>query len=162
MKLPPQAMLAFSIILALTAIAGFGYLFGKGIIDTLNDDVQNMPPEFSETYVYIATGLAGLVGGLVAAGFNQSLPPELTLTITSPLRKRITAVGSFIQPSQTPIQWREWLAVIYVAVYIIFGVAAIVLWAIEGEKDTPVLVKNLASVSFGLFLAIVRSLFSEP
>ena len=48
----------------------------------------------------------------------------------------------------------------YAIVYVLCGLGAIVVWA--ARKNSSQLVKNLASIAFGLFIAIARAYLSGP
>lgn len=122
-------------------------------------------PVFKDTYIYIANILAGLVGGIVAVGFGQSPPPSPVGDLNI-LSRNAVGVGNFItsnapqesrsQPSSTS---REMIGLIYAAVYVIMGLGAIIVWV--ASENTPDLLKNLATISLGMFLPIVTAFFKE-
>jgi hypothetical protein len=55
---------------------------------------------------------------------------------------------------------QEVLGLIYAIVYVLLAIAAIVTWVIYVAK-TPDLVKNLATVSMGMFVTIITAFFRE-
>jgi len=163
MAMDPRIRLALTVLISLLVIGGFAAVFAKGILDTWQ--AKGTVPPFSETYLYVATALAGLVGGLVAAGFGQKLPetpPGRDLAREaqpSRVARRLANLGAIVLPGQTQ-DWQRLMASLYAVVYILWGVLAIITWVAKSPV-CPDLVKNLASISFGLFLAIARGFLSE-
>jgi hypothetical protein len=161
-----RSVLVFS--MAILTLAGFAFLSGFAIYQTA---VMGQTPVFSEPYVYVANILAGLVGGVVAAGFGQALPPTTTL-LSNALQRNLHGLGNFIvankpKPSratstaaaqaQPPSSAKDKIAFIYVIVYLLCAVAAIVVWVVD--SNVPDIVKNLATVSIGMIVAIVTAFF---
>jgi hypothetical protein len=65
-----------SALLSILALAAFAWLYGGAIKHTLEARTEK-PPQFYQptpNVVYVATALAGLVGGFVASAFGQKLP----------------------------------------------------------------------------------------
>ncbi len=56
------------------------------------------------------------------------------------------------------------MTAVYSVAYLLVGLAAIITWAIQGNNATIDLIKNLATISLGLFVAIVSLFFklTEP
>ena|ERR1044071_128861 len=156
----PKSVLVFLIVLA--ALAGFLWLYCLAIYQTvMHDEV----PTFGDSYVYIANILSGVVGGIVAVGFGQSPPPAQSADLNL-LTRNAVGVGNFItdnppqgaHATQTP-RAQEIIGLIYAAVYVILGLAAIVVWV--ADERPPDLLKNLATVSIGLFIPITTAFFKE-
>lgn len=149
-------------LLVLFAIVGFASICCVAFYETLT---QNDVPPFSERFVYVANILTGLVGGIVAGGFGVT-PPSGVKGLWS---RNMAALGSFIVENQplargsasssagTP---KERIGAIYAFVYIIAGAIAIGIWLYDDK--TPDLVENLATVSIGMFVAIVAAFFRNP
>jgi hypothetical protein len=97
----------------------------------------------------LATGLTGLVGGIVAVALSQQ--------------------GEEIQQEGLPflsLSWKTQLAITYTMIYGLLGLGAVAVWiyvAAQGA-DPPDALKALASVALGLFIPIVRTYFipGEP
>jgi hypothetical protein len=104
---------------------------------------------------YLASALAGLVGGIVAAAFGQKLPKPLERNRAA---ERLNAFGRFLIPWDDA-KLRELLAAAYALVYIGMSVWAIVVWA-KGGEYMPKLISSLAVVSIGLFIAIITAYFN--
>lgn len=125
--------------------------------------------ERGEAYTLIATTLSGLVGGIAAMRFNEKLPviPKdqlvaLDSTSASPISitsaqggdATVAAIkdSTSISTSDSGI---EIVSSVYAILYIVLGCASVV--AYVTVKDVPEMVSNVATISFGLFLAIIRS-----
>src|SRR5687768_6667382 len=74
MKMSPSQKRLVASAIALVMIVGFGYMYGYAIY--LTWVATAAPIAFSPEYVYIATLLAGLVGGVAAMNFNENLPDD--------------------------------------------------------------------------------------
>jgi hypothetical protein len=162
----------FSGLLALVIVSAFGLMYLWTIVQTLRNRAN--PPTNSPQYVYVATALAGLVGGVFAMVFNEHLPTETVATRAtddgsgSPMvQKRIVygptsallALKNSVTP--TPDNLLSYVTSAFVAVYLVVGLAAIATWVIASDK-TPDLIKNLSLITIGLFIAIARSFFNLP
>ncbi len=155
--MPPQVRTVLTIVITLAVLAGFAALFCWGIYATWTATAK---PVFPETYLYVATALAGLVGGIVAAGFGQKLPESSAVTRPSRMARNITALGNFVLAGQA-FNAQQIVASIYAGVYVLLGLVAIITWVVKADVTSD-LVKSLASVAFGLFLAIAQTFFHEP
>lgn len=163
MTINPTVRLMLTILITILIIGGFAAVSIWGLVLTWQS--QDQPATFSDQYVYIATALAGLVGGLVAAGFGQRLPESDASRAAAGeppqgrMASRVAGLGRVVFPTDKKT-WQQIVASIYAIVYILVGVATIITWAMKGDA-CPLLVKNMATVSFGLFLAIARGFFTE-
>jgi hypothetical protein len=142
------------------ALLGFLLLYGRAFYLTLT---QIDLPVFSDTYVYIANTLAGLVGGIVAIGFGQSPPPTSTGDL-SLLSRNAVGVGNVITANRRGVRGpstrsREVMGLVYSLAYVLMGLGAIIVWVADDKP--PEIVKNLATLSIGLFLPIVTAFFKE-
>jgi hypothetical protein len=116
---------------------------------------------FGEPLTYIANGLCGLIGGIVAAGFGVSLPKPFREE-TSRYNRKMISLGHFIMTWKLRIdkeipEPKQLFGIIYAWVYMIAGIAAIVVWVKVGTPH-PVIV-NIATISFGLILVVVKNYF---
>ena len=50
---------------------------------------------------------------------------------------------------------------VYISGYFLIGIAAIIAW-VHADTNTPDLVKNLALIAIGLFVAIIRQFLNVP
>lgn len=166
-------------LVAFAALVGFVYMFGTGIVDTFTAPTDAPPKVYDEAFLYVATVLAGLVGGLVAVGFGQKYAlgefkkddgtegtkikvastNDVTEATASVTMLKFVSLGNLVMPSIS-INARAILASIYTLVYILCGVGAVFIWATRAAQ-TPDLVKNLATTFLGLALPIVIAWFSE-
>ncbi len=137
--------------LALAALLGFIYLYGQAMVEELALDTT---PVFSEGYTYVATILAGLVGGVAAMGLGQSAATRM-LT-----RKTFwNGLGRALAPFQQE-NIQNWLAVAYTVIYIIAGIAALLIW-ISASEAAPAheMIRNLALIFLGLAIATAQAFF---
>lgn len=114
------------------------------------------PP--GQNFTYLAEGLTGLVGGIVATSFGQTPPGHGAAVGTwARFRARLRGAGAFLGPFDSDSS-KQWLAAIYTLAYAACAIGAIVLF-VQDSDDTPALVDTLATVSFGLGLSIVSGGF---
>lgn len=152
-------------LVAILAIVGFGFLYCYGIV-LCYIAPTGTTPSFNPEYVYVATALAGLVGGVVAMTFNEKLPDaprQAGATGATPsasgLRAGLTAIKNTF--TQGKIDVLAFISTAYVIIYFFVSFFAIAIW-IKRSDHTPDLIKNLALIGIGLFLAIARSFFNVP
>lgn len=164
--------------LVVGALLSFAVMSGIAVRDTIKakkDTKEKKAPEHGEPFTYVASILAGLVGGIVAAGFGQSPPSKPGGGVADSLTRNAVGLGDFIvenkregQPSRmadgddssTPSKAKEVVGIVYAAVYFVIGIANIVAW-IYANEEASILVKNLATVSIGLFVSIVTAFFRD-
>jgi hypothetical protein len=137
-------------LLALAAIVAFLLMFGIGILNVLRAR-PGEPPAHNEAFVYVATAVASLVGGIVAVGFGIKPPGGNG----SRLKASVSSLGTLALPK---IEWKEVIGSIYAIVYIILGIAAVTVWVIK-PNETSALVKNLATTFLGLAIPIAAGFF---
>lgn len=169
--MPDNARTVLTVFIAMTALIGFAALVGYGLYQTwLATDAA---PSFTEAYLYVATALTGLVGGIVAAGFGQKSPdpgsqaaasgpkPPASSLKAQPRRmaRSLTGVGGFALAGRGG-NAKQFVGTVYAAVYLVVGVAAVATW-VSKSSVTPELVKNLALVVIGLALPTVGAIMSD-
>jgi hypothetical protein len=171
--MPPTLVNTLAAGLTIIVIVAFALLYGNAMRVAWFS--RQPPTEFPKPYVYVATILAGLVGGVAAMLFNESLPKEATAQSAPPPAKGteglqprakpatgpeagLKALARLASPSQDSLL--SVVAAIYAITYFVIGFAAIGTWV--AAKNSPDLVNNLALISLGLFVAIVRSFFHVP
>jgi hypothetical protein len=181
---PTEIFQLFAGLIALVAMLAFLFLYGNAIRDTWaaeKDPQGKLPvPEFRPQYEYVATVLAGLIGGVAAMAFNLEYPkvPEKPGAIqkadakgeAEPPAKVEAAAEQKVELKLADIRvarfeaalglinvkgWQNFAKVSYVLIYFVVGLVAIITWV--GRDNTPNLVKNLALIAFGMFIAIARS-----
>jgi hypothetical protein len=161
----PKFISAIAGTISLAVLAGFLLIYGKAFYLTWT--ALGKPPDVPSAFVYVGTALAGLVGAVVAMFFNEQLPDEKPALKPSGNVATDTATPSSSGPHAGAVALRSivtlgtknYLAIIataYCIGYFLAGVAAIITW-VGAELTTPEMVKNLALISFGLFIAIARS-----
>lgn len=132
---------------------------------TPEDQRPENPPSWvdSPEILSIATGLTGLVGGVVAvalgqqqqggnesSGGTQEASTRQDGWFRRKLRSLLTVEGG-----------KSFLAVAYAVVYTVLGLGAAAVWifTVYREAQPPDTMKALASVALGLFIPIVRTYF---
>ena len=126
---------AFAGCVAVLVIVAFAGFYGYGIVLCWKASAQK-PPIFKPEYVYVATALAGLIGGVTAMVFNEKLPdapPRPTRPSTenpstpsaSGLAAGLSAIKRSIIGTRTDLL--TIVSAAYVAVYFVTCIGAIVL-----------------------------------
>jgi hypothetical protein len=141
--------------LVFLTIVGFAVLFATAVTQVWQA-APGKPPQYSEPYLYVATGLAALVGGIFAVAFGikqvqAGQPPQ------SMVGHNFSTLGSIpnVPPTATTI-----LGGIYALAYVALGVAALTTWVLHPNEVSD-LVKNLGTTFLGLALPIVGA-FLQP
>jgi hypothetical protein len=165
----PKLMRVFAALIAIALIAGFVLMYGYIIWKCWHSADCGKYPVTSQ-FVYVATGLAGLIGGVVAMMFNEKLPVTSQSATDAPANggqvasasganATFQAAAAVLTPSARDAL--QTISVLYVVGYFATGLAAIITWVlINGEVLD--LIKNLALIAFGLLLAVARSFLTVP
>ena len=154
-------MKSLKIFFIVIAILGYAVLLAYVCIASLT--TKDIEPKLSEALIYIANGLCGLIGGIVASAFGVSIPETVRVN-KSKYNSKMSVLGSFIRTGTlrndgNGSKSTEFFGKLYAWVYIIIGVAAIVIWI---KDDVPhSLLINIATISFGLILVVVANFFDE-
>ena len=134
----------------LAAFAAVAFLVGFAAVVYLaaRHSFADAPPSWAtaDPFVYIGTLLAGLVGGVTAVTFGQDLPDPAKVTL---LPRAAHILGKTVDVRAIVVSG-------YAIAYFLGGVVAVVVW-VWTQGDALDLIKNLASVSLGLLVAIARS-----
>jgi hypothetical protein len=69
--LPPDVVKNLTILLAVFTIVFFAGMFGWAIVKTWQSKTK---PDFGDAFLYVASAIAALVGGIVAVAFGQASP----------------------------------------------------------------------------------------
>jgi len=159
MKTLKNPLVVFLVIILIVIFIGLSlYAFYKTL--TITGEVTLI-----SSLTYIGSTIAGLVGGIVASAFGVELPDDQGAGLTRYGRKT-KSLGNLVTSGEIssaeaikdPKNLKEKLGALYSWVYIVIGILAIIIWLID---DVPAeMVKNLASVSLGLILVIVKNFFS--
>lgn len=163
----PKVKRAIDSSIALLILAGFLLIYARAFY--LAWVASGKPPDLPSALVYVGTALAGLAGAVVAMLFNEQLPdekqdkqPPQGMTAT-PSASGIAA-GAFAVRNVIAPRTKDYLAIVstaYCIGYALVGFAAIITWVMV-EATTPEMVKSLALISLGLFIAIARTFVSVP
>lgn len=153
-------MKSLKIFLISITILGYAVLIAYCCIVSLK--VTGVVP-ISDPLIYVANGLCGLIGGIVASAFGVSIPETVRVN-KSNYNSKMSVLGSFIMTGNlrsvgNGSKSKELFGKIYAWVYIIIGIAALVIW-IKDDFTHPIL-KNIATISFGLILIVVKNFFDE-
>ncbi len=133
----------YAAIVAMIGLLIFMFLFSMAIWEswrTLPSDEPLSPADVDDPRNYVATSLAGLVGGFFATYFGV---PEAKPLIMSEL---------FL---------RSWVVSTYLVVYMVYGSVAIITWMQRG-KVTYIAVRNLAVTFLGMIPFIAMSFLRAP
>ncbi len=109
--------------------------------------------DFTDNVNYLATALAGLIGTVVASMFGQELGENKARA--APGAQAVAAANHLLIDVGG---WRNKLSTFYAITYFLFGFIAIATWAFS--LYSPEMIKNLATISLTLLLAIARSFFN--
>lgn len=145
--------------LVFLALMAFAVLFGAAITQVWTAH-HGRPPEYGDPYLYVATGLAALVGGIFAVAFgaksSTSTPPTtMAPAIVGSNLSNLGSVPALTESTQTI------LGAVYALVYVLVGVAALTTWVFHPNEISD-LVKNLGTTFLGLALPIVAAFFRSP
>lgn len=152
MPVSKTALRWITVIVVFLAIVAFAALFGAAIAQVWTA-AAGKPPQYSQPYLYVATALAALVGGIFAVAFGVKTPDPKTNLSTQQLNVHTLASA----PGQPPMVSIA-VGTLYLIVYLALGIAALVSWVIHPSEISD-LVKNLGSTFLGLALPIVRAFF---
>jgi hypothetical protein len=141
--------LLLTVLIVLGLLGGFLILFGIGLVETWT--AKSKPPNFSDGYLYVATAVAGFVSGVVAVGLGQK-PPAAG-------GGRVARLGRIASGSSSSA-FQTWIGGLYGLAYVVYGFAALITWPTNSDV-TPDLIKNLAVIALGLFIAVGTS-FLRP
>ncbi len=141
--------------LVFLTIVGFAVLFAMAVTQVWQA-APGKPPQYSEPYLYVATGLAALVGGIFAVAFGvkqqQAGQPSQSM-----VGHNLSNLGSLPSVAPTPATV---LGAVYAFAYVAIGIAALTTWVLHPNEVSD-LVKNLATTFLGLALPIVGA-FLQP
>jgi hypothetical protein len=150
---PPKFIAVVSAMLSIVGLVLFVLIYGFAVWRSWHKG-----PLPDSNMEYVATALAGLVGGFVAAAFGQKLPGRENGD-TSFIRAGATRLGHLVTASRAELSAtdgfgvRDAIGVAYVIAYFVVGLAAGVTWLFAPET-APDLIKNLAMIVLGLIIAI--------
>jgi hypothetical protein len=155
------------------ALGGFIWIFCVLLLKDYDPPKEKgaKPDVISDQEAWIASALAGLVGGIVASAFGQSPanpavpnPPDPSGK-RSHLTRKLRAASQFMAPRESTdkpppdpntFDIREVFVVAYVAVYVAISVWSIAVYVGFGDK-APDTIRDLSVVSVGLMTATVSS-----
>ena len=145
--------------LVFLALVAFAVLFGAAISQVWTAH-HGRPPLYADPYLYVATGLAALVGGIFAVAFgakSSSSTPSGTVmpTMVGTNLGNLGSVPALTESMQTI------LGAVYALVYVLVGVGALTTWVFHPNEISD-LVKNLGTTFLGLALPIVAAFFRSP
>jgi hypothetical protein len=174
--LPPGVVPFLKGFIVFAAIVAFASMFGVGIYKTWTTTPDH-PPVFNEPFLYIATTLAVLIGGIVAVGFGQKPPvPPQGPSMETSLKSRLTSergevslelalllstayLAGLLLSVTDPRLCQKILASLYAIIYF-FGIASILTWVVHPSEARD-LVKNLATTFLGLAIPIAAGFFGS-
>jgi hypothetical protein len=175
--------------LVFLALAAFAILFASAMYQVWAAPTGK-PPQYNDPYLYVATGLAALVGGIFAvafgartasgAGATTPVPAVAPAPAAAPAAPPAPAApdGGSAGPARMPAlvgsnlsslgsvpalsdDMQAILGGVYALVYVIVGIAALTTWVFHPNEISD-LVKNLGTTFLGLALPIVTAFFRPP
>lgn len=156
MNIDPTVAAYFRLLVCLISLGLF--VWSHYLILSTKWGTNGNPAQPNDQLNSLSVSTAGLVGGVSSMMFGLSPAadnPPSGLSIMQFLGDKVTGLGSFFKP--LPGDLPQILAWIYVLVYILIGLWAIIVDA-RGTNPTDV-TKNLALVARGMFIAIATGLF---
>jgi hypothetical protein len=151
------------ILMVVAGIFAYAYIFGDATWQYFHPDSKK---EFSEQYVTFANMMAGLVGGIVAASFGLPIPPAGGTRATLKFRNLGRAVvGGDLDTAKI----QDWLGLLYALVFVLIGFVALWIWIFQFKPAKPnesltipaTVIKNVATVFLGTFIATIKAFFSR-
>lgn len=151
--------------IVLAALLGFiassAFLFYEAydvLIDgRLPSDYLN---DLSSGLIYVSTGLAGMVGGIVASGFG--VKPQAGIANReeeTTYAYKLQGLGSLAATKKQSRSTKEKIGLYYALTYFIVGSAAVVIW-IHLDENTISSVSHMAMAFIGMVIAIVAQFFN--
>jgi hypothetical protein len=161
-----NGVVGFLAILALLAFVVMYTLVFYFTLEPLSDNNLDPPPGLdAPELLSVTTGLAGLIGGVVAVALAQrQQEPQQESPSPGGNNGGRGNNGSSRSTRWNPVRGffrlsaKSQLATLYVVIYILLGLGAAVVWIIA-KTETPDTVQALASVTLGLLIPIVRTYF---
>jgi hypothetical protein len=160
--LPPKIVRIFGAVFSVVALILYIGVSAVGILYSWRSGDPSWIT--SEGTIFWTTGLASLVGGVVAVGFGVEPPPPPPTPPPTPPKppnqgpRPLRGLATII--TGDPHWSKVWIAVAYAAAYFGLGILAAVTWAVQ-QGETIDAVRGLASAFAGLFLAVVRAWFQN-
>jgi hypothetical protein len=180
--LPPSVVAFLKGFVVFAALVGFASMFGVGIYQTWTAAADH-PPVFNEPFLYVATTIAALIGGIVAVGFGQKPPvpgppqgPSIETSRSTLMRSQHGQIGLdprilaslsitslarlLLTAAANPKLWQKILASLYALIYFFWGLASVLTWVVH-PSEAPDLVKNLATTFLGLAIPVAAGFFGS-
>lgn len=156
-----KARLIVSILMSAAAILLFVVLCSMEMYEAWKERTSPEDP-INSSFAYVATAIAGMVASIVATALGVPIPdtPLRQQEVAAGRRSRIGVfierVGDNITASRDEKDWKELLAVTYVAAYVVIGFAALVTWLMKSDFASSLL-KTQGLTFFGMMLALVKA-----
>lgn len=156
--IPVPVVRILAAFLAVAGVVAFAIMFAAGIADVLGAP-DGQPPTQTDSFLYVATAVASLVGGVVAVGFGVKVevPGILGGGANPRLLSATRGLGNLAVPG---LNAQAVIGSIYAVVYVVVGIAGLAAW-VTSPAECSALVKNLATTFLGLAGPIVAGFFRD-
>jgi hypothetical protein len=144
-----------TVVVVLAVLVLFAIVFGIAIVQVWQASTE---PAVSESLLYFGTGLATVVGGAVAVAVNARPLAGAAPAGAAPAGGPAAPAGPLIVTGAVVNQLPNLINIVYVVVYAIIGITAIVTWVTHPAVTTS-LVKNLATTFFALAIPTAGGFF---
>jgi len=136
-------------VVVLAVLVLFAIVFGYAIVQVWQSSTE---PTVGEGLLYTATGLATVVGGAVAVAVSVRPPATAELVRTPAPAAPLAVIHAVVDRLPSVVN------VIYVVVYAVVGVAAVITWVTHPNVTTD-LVKNMATTFLALAIPTAGGFF---
>lgn len=160
-----SAKVAINVVISCAALLTFIVLYLIEIWRAWKGSTSPSDP-INDRVAYLATAVSGLVAAIVATALSLPVPtsrpsdegqnpPSETEAAPEPsvLSMYISELGDAVAGDSAEKKWKDRLALAYVIVYVIIGLATMITWVV---RDASSLIKTQALTFVGLMLAAAR------
>ncbi len=148
---------AINLFLSAVVLVAFAWLYGTELKKAWKGGTSATDP-INDRVAYAATAVAGVVAAIVAAALALPAPSgagagngPASAAKPSVVARMAESVGGTAPAGDN---WKKWLAMAYIAVYVIVGGLAFVVWI---RHDPSSLIKAQALTFLGLILAAAKA-----
>lgn len=147
---------AINLFLSGLVLVAFAWLYGAELKKAWQGKTSPTDP-INDRVAYAATAVAGVVAAIVAAALALPAPSNgggngpAPAAKPSVVARMAESVGGTAPAGD---KWKKWLAIAYIAAYVIIGGLALIVWV---RYDASSLIKAQALTFLGLILAAAKA-----